>query len=432
MQPDLPARQRFPRVPLALAVLHQTLRRPGRLQQPGQRGRPVALVRTIGVDGPFRIDLVVDRDERRLTAHGQPDVTGGKPAVDVLPHRGDRRPRRVGVRQRDPRVFMHPGHGVGEVEAGLGRAGGAGDRSGRRRVRGGGQRDVALAGEQPGGGIESDPPRSGDVHLRPGMQVGEVRSRSGRTVQGRDVGGELHQITRDEPGGQTHLAQDRHQQPGRVAAGSDPGVQGVVGGLDTGFHPDAVSHRLVHGAIEFDQEVDGAHSRGERIARYPLLQQGARSGALIALVHRPEVDLEIVAQAFRVAERKGLGEVLDEKIERVDHLQVGDQPDVDRQVSGRGGENQAGQEVAEGVLLPVDEVIGRFDVHRVGLDRSAAVWGRPQPHHMRMHLHQPIERVASAMLQRHLDAHSESSHHTPTLCAVHGSSCYGRENDFAL
>ena len=418
VQSDLPARQRFSRIPLALSVLHQTARRPFLLQQRGQYGGPVALVRPIGIGGPLRIHLVVDRDERRFAAHGQPDVAGRQPAVDVIPQRGDRRPGGLGVRQGDPRVLVHPGHGVGEVKAGLCRPGGTGDRGGRRRVRGGGQRDVAFSGEQPGGGVQSDPPRSGDVHLGPGVQVGEVRGRPRRTaVQGGHVGGQLHQVARDEPGGQTHLAQDRHQQPGRVAAGSDSGPQRVVGGLDTGFHPDAVTHRLIHGVVEFDQEVDGAHSGRERKVPDPLRQFVARSGAFRTLVDRPEVDLEIVAQIFRVAERKGLGEVLDEEVKRVDDLQVGDQPDRDRQLTGGVGENQPGHEVAERVLLPVDEVIGRFDIHRIGLDRSAAVRSRPQPHHMRMNLHQPIERVAGAMLQRHFDAHSDLSHHTPTLSA---------------
>ena len=35
------------------------------------------------------VDLVVDRDERRLAAHGEADVTGGQPFVDAGSQRGD-------------------------------------------------------------------------------------------------------------------------------------------------------------------------------------------------------------------------------------------------------------------------------------------------------------------------------------------------------
>ena len=83
VEPDLPPRQRFSRIPLALAALHQTVRRPHRLEPVRQVGGALPLVRAVGVGGPLRVDLVVDRDERRLAAHGQPDVTGGEPIVDA-------------------------------------------------------------------------------------------------------------------------------------------------------------------------------------------------------------------------------------------------------------------------------------------------------------------------------------------------------------
>ena len=80
-------------------------------------------------------------------------------------------------------------------------------------------------------------------------------------------------------------------------------------------------------------------------------------------------------------------------------------PTVMVRLRGPVREHQPGQEVAERVLLPVDEVVGGFDLQRVGLDRGARVRRRAQPDDVRMHLHQPVERVAGAMLQRHLDTH---------------------------
>ncbi len=157
--------------------------------------------------------------------------------------------------------------------------------------------------------------------------------------------------------------------------------------------------------IESDQEIDGADSRHDRVVAHPLHQQFPRSGTLPVLVHRTQIDLEVITQIGRVAERKGFGELLDEEIEWVDDLQVGDQPDGDGQRSGGLGEDQAGHEVAEGILLPVDEVVGRFDIHRVGLDGSATVRRGAQPHYVWVNLHEPVEGVAGPMFQRHFNSH---------------------------
>ena len=96
VQRNLPARQRFSRIPPALAALDQPLRRPRRLQPGGQIGCPLALVRAVGGGRPLLVDLVVHRHERRLAADGEPDIPGGQPLVDVAgrPHRSSATPRR--------------------------------------------------------------------------------------------------------------------------------------------------------------------------------------------------------------------------------------------------------------------------------------------------------------------------------------------------
>jgi hypothetical protein len=65
-----------------------------------------------------------------------------------------------------------------------------------------------------------------------------------------------------------------------------------------------------------------------------------------------------------------------------------------------------GKEVAHRVLLPVDEVVGRLDAQRVGLDGRAGVGRRTQPHNVRVDLNQPVKGVAGAVLQRNFDAHT--------------------------
>ncbi len=221
VDPNLPARQRFSRIPLALPALDQPPRRPRLLQPGGQVRRAPALVGAVGGRRPLLGDLVVHRHERRLAADGQPDVGGGQPLVDAAAHLADRPPRLVGVGQGDARVLVDAGDGVGELQHRCARFGAAADRCRAGRVRGGRQRDVALAGEQPRRRVQPDPAGAGDVDLGPGVQVGEVGGRARRAVERFDVGGQLHQVAGHETGGQPQLAQDRHQQPRGVAARAD-------------------------------------------------------------------------------------------------------------------------------------------------------------------------------------------------------------------
>ena len=157
--------------------------------------------------------------------------------------------------------------------------------------------------------------------------------------------------------------------------------------------------------VERDQEVDGAGAGGDREVLHPSLGQVAGARSLVVLVDGPQVWLEVLGQRLRVFEADPFGVVLDEEVERIDHLEVGDQADGDGQAAGAGREHQQGEEVAERVLLPVDEVIVGFDVQRVRLDRGTRMRRGPEPDDVGKHLHQAVERVAGAMLQRHLDSH---------------------------
>ena len=165
-------------------------------------------MRAVGIGGPFGVDLVVDRDERGLPAHRQPDIGGGQTLVHAIAQSRDVVPRGAGVRQGDPGIFVHPRDGVGELENRLRHAGGTRDGRGGHRVGGGGQRDVPFAGEQTRGRIQTYPAGPRDVHLGPGVQVGEVGGRPRRSVKGGHVRGELNQVSRHEAGGQTEFAQD--------------------------------------------------------------------------------------------------------------------------------------------------------------------------------------------------------------------------------
>ena len=60
------------------------------------------------------------------------------------------------------------------LELDLAFIGGSGDRCGVARIRGGSERNVALAGEQAGGRIEAYPAGARQVDFAPCVQVGEV------------------------------------------------------------------------------------------------------------------------------------------------------------------------------------------------------------------------------------------------------------------
>ena len=164
-------------------------------------------MRSVGRSGPFGAGLVLGGDEGGLPAHRQADVVVVHPFVEPATQIQDLVPLLGCVRERDPRVLVETGDRVGEVEGGVAWTGRTGDRCRAPGMRGGRERDVSLAGEQARRGVHADPARTGQVHLGPRVQVGEVGVGPGRTVDGLDVGGQLHEVAGDEPGGQPQVPQ---------------------------------------------------------------------------------------------------------------------------------------------------------------------------------------------------------------------------------
>ena len=250
-----PAGQRLAGIPLALAEVQQ---RPGReaVPQPLEQlagELPLRVAQRGGV--PLVAVHVVDRHEGRLAAHREAHVARREVRVDLVAQPLDRLPLLLGVGLRDARVLVDPlhRHVVGElglagvVVARLGVLGPGvrpGDRRGGERVGRAGQRDVALAGEQPRGRVEADPAGAGEVDLGPGVQVGEVVLRARRAVERGDVGLELDQVARDEPGRQAELPEELDQQPGRVAARAAAQRQRLLARLDARLQADQVADRL--------------------------------------------------------------------------------------------------------------------------------------------------------------------------------------------
>ncbi len=257
-----------------------------------------------------------------------------------------------------------------------------------------------LAAEQAGGGVEPDPAGARDVDLGPGVQVGEVGAGPGRAVDRGGVGNELDQVARDEAGGEAEAAQHLHQQPRRVPARPARLGQGLVRRLHAGLHPHHVGDRIAHQGVERDEELHGV-----RLGRQPL-HQGVDGGpGLLDL----EVGGELVAQVLVVGERPGLGVVLDEEVERVDHRHVGGEVDLDPQPRRLLRKDQPGEPVAVGILLPVHEVVGRLDLQGVAQDPGAGMRSRTQPDHLRAERDGPVIGVRRHMMQGGLDRHGDSN-----------------------
>ena len=105
---------------------------------------------------------------------------------------------RLGERLRDTRRLVDSAHVHLVLQHGLALIHAAGNRCRAERLRCGRQWEMPLTGQQPRRWIEADPSRSGQIHLCPGMQVGEIGRCAGRTIEGLHVCDELNQIARYE------------------------------------------------------------------------------------------------------------------------------------------------------------------------------------------------------------------------------------------
>ena len=141
-----------------------------------------------------------------------------------------------------------------------------------------------------------------------------------------DVGLELNQIARDESRGQSQLAQDLHQQPGRIAARAAAALQASPPAFARPA-PCRIRYSISWFSrwIQIHQKIDRADFAHDRSNR-PMPQQRAR------LLAAPET-----ARCRGSARRRswngilfGLG--LEEEIERIDHRHFGDQIDDDPEV----------------------------------------------------------------------------------------------------
>ena len=358
-----PARQLLTRIPLALSVVQQASVTVLDAQLVHQIGTQQTLGRAHGLGVPLVAIAVVDRHESRLAALRQAHVVLAQVLVDTVTQRLDAGPLLIGVRQRDARGLPHARDAHVMLELGLAFVDGATDRRRRRRIGRTGQRDVTLAGQQAGGRIEADPACAGQKDLAPGVQVGEVDLGATRSVQRLHVALELNQVARDKASREAQMPKNLHQQPSGVTTRPRAVGQRHLRRLHAGLHADEVADVLLQLLVQFDQEVVGVLLRA-RHAVDVLLEQRRQ----FALSH---VRGQLGRQFGLVLEGKILGRRLQEEVERVQHRHLGDQIDLDAERRGLVGEHQPRKIVGLRVLLPVDEVGGGLDAHRIAQDARA-------------------------------------------------------------
>ena len=256
---------------------------------------------------------------------------------------------------------------------------------------------MPFPGKQPGGGVQADPACAGQVHLAPGVQVGEVHLGAGRAVQGFDVGGELDQVAGHEPRRQPQVAQQLHQQPGRVAARAAGVRQGVLGGLHPRLHADQVADVVAQALVEGHQKVHGRQRCAVDAVQVGLEGRGQGQGC--------QVRRQLLAFIGAVAEGDFFRVGLKEEVEGVEHRHFRQQVDLDAQFSGFFREHQPRQVIALGVLLPVDEVLLGPHLQAIGQHPRAAVGRRAQANDLRAELDGAVVAVMRDMVQCDMNRH---------------------------
>ncbi len=207
------------------------------------------------------------------------------------------------------------------------------------------------------------------------MKIGEIVIGAGGAVQCFQIRLQLDEISGDEPCGKTEMAQRLHQQPGGIATGPGAFLEGFFRCLYARLHANDIVDGLGDLGVQPDDEVDGSLA----ILRDRFQERGhARAGRVEAAV-----DLKIFTKFRRIVEGPFLRALLDEEIEGIVDGHVGDQIHFDLEFAHRFGKHEAGQPVAVGVLLVIDEVSFGRNLQRVRQDPGAAVWGRPQADNLR-------------------------------------------------
>jgi hypothetical protein len=217
---------------------------------------PFGRAQSVGI--PLGTIAVLRGHEGGLATHGQTHIFGHQLGIDLFAQLKHGGPLGVGVRFGHTRRLVDACHPHVVVELDLGFVHQAFNGGSGRGLWGAGQWNVAFARQQARGRVQADPACAGQVHLAPGVQVGEVNFGATGAVERLHIGGQLNQVARDKAGGYVHMTEQLNQEPGRVTAGATFQGQGFFWRLNARLHTDGVADVLVQPLVDLHQKVDGA------------------------------------------------------------------------------------------------------------------------------------------------------------------------------
>ena len=400
-----PPRQAFARVPFALPVMQQRSRRKLAAQQPDQVVGKIRLGRPDRIGIPLTRLVIAIAHERRLAPDRQPHILRQQILVDLIAERHQRVPTRLGKRPRNPHRLGNPRHVHFEMELGMHRLHHhALDRRSRAIMRRSAQGNMPLARKQTPGRIKPQPTRTRHKHFGPRVQIADILRNPGRPIDRGHIRRQLNRIPRDKPRGKTKPAQQLHQQPGRIPARPTTDLERFLRRIHARFQPNDIVDRFIDRLVDRHKKVD----RTLFDITKPLIQRIEPRPLALELEIRGQVD----RQSRIIGKRIFLRRILDKEIERIDHRQLGQQIDLDREMVDRLGKHHPRLPIAVRILLPVDEVVRRTDRQRIIGHRRPTVRRRPKPDDLRPQLDRFVVGIAGEVMQGCLD-HAR-------LCAIPG------------
>ena len=182
----------FPGIPFSLAEMQKGAWREAITKAFDQRGRKLLFVGTDSVRIPLGGVGIVHRNKGGFPANGEPDILLNQFCVHLFPELVNGHPLFLAIGFRDAWRFQNAGdrHLVGKRS--LAEVDRAANGRGGERMRGASQRNMSLSGEEAGSGVKPNPSCTWEIGFHPGMQIGEVRIRARRPIQGFHIGHELN------------------------------------------------------------------------------------------------------------------------------------------------------------------------------------------------------------------------------------------------
>ena len=229
------------------------------------------------------------------------------------------------------------------------------------------------------------------------MQVGEVDSRSRRTIDRHEIRLQLDQVARHEPRREPKMPRRLHQKPARIPARSNAALERLFRRLHARLHADDIAYRIRDGRVHHHDEVDRPQ---------PVLRNAGKE-LLEVRPHRLglAIDRQVVGDLFWIFERPSLRALLHEEVERVVHRHVRDEVDLNLQLAHRLGKHIPRQPVAIEILLVIHEMLRGRNLQRMRNHPRPRVRGRPQPDNLRPQHHRLVIAIVSEVINRSFDRH---------------------------